>query len=106
MTLFDDIHRQDVGPGLHAEPEFIYLNRSARSQAVKVRSELEGWFSRYPEAERYEVRQRFRSKNDSQHRSAFFELFLHELLMQLGCRVEIHPTMTQTTRLEVGVFGP
>ena len=98
MILFDNIDRQDGGPGLHAEPEFNFLNRSARPQAVKVRSELEAWFSRYPEAERYEVRQRFRSKNDSQHRSAFFELFLHELLMKLGCRVEIHPTLPQTTR--------
>jgi hypothetical protein len=32
-----------------------------------------------------------------QYNSAFFELFLHELLLRLGCRITIHPVPSNTT---------
>lgn len=74
------------------------MNRSARIEAQKVRGLLEAWFSRYPPEARTELRQRFRSKGDTGFRSAFFELFLHELLLQLGCRAEIHPRLPATSK--------
>ncbi len=73
---------------------FTYLNRSARVVEGRVREVLEAWFSRYPVAEHADLRGRFRSKNDFHHLSAFFELFLHELLIRLDCRVEIHPRLS------------
>jgi len=91
MTLFDDILREDEAPARYAEPNYRYLNRSARADVAKVREVLERWFSRYPDKARTELRGRLRSPNDHQHLSAFFELFLHELLLRLGCHVEIHP---------------
>jgi hypothetical protein len=90
--LFDDIKREYQGPALHADPQFVYLNRSARPEAVKIRGTLEGWYSRYPEGDtKKDVEGRFRSGDDSQYRSAFFEVLLHELLLQLGCEAEPHP---------------
>ncbi|MFC1999686.1 hypothetical protein ACFLXE_02875 [Chloroflexota bacterium] len=90
MKLFDDITRQDLDTAQYGEPEFRYLNRSARPEHIKIRQVIEGWFLHYPEAEKSELIQRFRSKNDSDFKSAFFELFMHEVLRRLGCRVQVH----------------
>jgi hypothetical protein len=41
---------------------------------------------------------RFRSDDDVQHRGAFFELFLHELLLRFGATLEIHPEVPGTNK--------
>jgi hypothetical protein len=90
--------RDDEGPASYSEPKFSYLNRSARPAFRAIRTILEDWFSRYPEAHQKDLYGRFRSSDETQHRSAFFELFLYELLLRLGCRPEIHPTVAGTTK--------
>src|SRR5689334_21202209 len=91
--LFDSVVRSDTGPAPSAEPEFSYLNRSARPVASTIREILEAWFSHYPPTEQEDLRQRFRSAINSQHRAAFFELFLHEVLFRLGYGMELHPKL-------------
>jgi hypothetical protein len=97
VTLFDQIERQGTGPRLYAQPDFVYLNKSARPGVEAIRQSLEQWFSRYPEGHRPELRAQFRSDNH-QHRSAHFELVLHELLLRLGVTVEVHPAIQGTNR--------
>lgn len=97
MRLFDETHRDYDGTKPFSEPQFSYLNRSARSDAGRVRHVLESWFSKYSADDQADLRERFRDKNDVNHRSAFFELFLHELLIRLGCCVTIHPIVRGTT---------
>lgn len=91
MKIFDDILRTDKSPALNAEPEFNFLNRSARSEILRIGQLLEEWFGRYPTEHKWELRQRLRSEDDIMHRSAFFELLLHELLIRLDCEVTVHP---------------
>jgi hypothetical protein len=99
MFLFDDIRRTDMGPALHGEPNFAYLNRSARRPFTNVREVLEQWFLRYPDNAKKEFRDRFRDvHSDDNHLSAFFELFLHEHLTGLGCEIGIHPRLESGTR--------
>lgn len=98
MKLFDNMRRDDEDPASHSEPKSSYLNRSARPAFRAIRTVLEDWFSRYPEAHRKDFYGRLRSSDDTQHRSAFFELFLHELLVRLRCRVEIHPSVAGTSK--------
>ena len=86
MRLFDTISRHDEGLPQFAEPEFIYLNRSAKPDVSHIRELLEAWLSRYPTSVQTDLCGRFRSPDDTPHRSAFFELFLHELLLRLGCQ--------------------
>ena len=93
MTLFDEIERNDYESAQYAEPLFAYLNRTARVEFDRIRRELEEWFSRYPDSGRVELRGRFRSRIDSQHQAAFFELFLHELLFRLRCQATLHPSV-------------
>jgi hypothetical protein len=107
LTLFDDVERTDVGPAKYAEPSYPYWNRSARKDIAHVRAHLEQWFGRYPAEHAADLRGRFRSASDVQHRGAFFELFLHEMLLRLGCVAEVHPTVPGTSkRPEFRVTSP
>ena len=97
MRLFDNMKRDYTGPALHSESKFYYMNRSARSEVNNIRIKLEDWFTHYPLKVRLEFRQRFRSNNNAQYYSSFFELFLHELLLKLNCRVSVHPNLSGAT---------
>lgn len=98
LSLFHTVQGDDTGPALYCEPEFGYLNRSARQGVQNIRDMLDGWFARYPEQHRPDLGARFRSSNNVDHRSAFFELFLHELVLRLGCTAEVHPNVASSAR--------
>jgi len=98
IRLFDEISRIYEFPSGYSEPSFEYLNRSANEPIRKIREVLEDWFSRYPESDQVELRKRFRSRKEHNHSSALFELWLHEILFRLGCRVMIHPPLPHTDR--------
>jgi hypothetical protein len=98
MSVFDDIERDDLGPKPYAQPDFSYLNGSARQGVQAIREAIENWVLHYPNGQRAELRARLRSEDNYQHRSAFFELFLHELLLRLGCNVEVHPQIVGIAR--------
>lgn len=89
--LFDNITRQDQSPRGHAEPLFTFLNRSSRQSSHEIRKLLEAWFLCYPPEHQSDLKARFRSDNDLTHQSAFFELYMHELLLKLGYEVDVHP---------------
>lgn len=98
IRLFDDFPRAYEFPAGYSEASFEYLNRSANDPIRKIRAILEEWFSRYPESDQVELRKRFRSRKEHNHSAAVFELWLHELLLRLGCRVKIHPPLAHTDR--------
>lgn len=107
MKLFDDFVRNHQPPAGYGEFEFEYLNRSATEPIRKIRDVLEDWFSRYPQSDACELRERFRSRDSYNHSSAFFELWLHELLLCLGCSVKVHPTLPTTAkRVDFRVESP
>jgi hypothetical protein len=89
VRLFDDIHRQDLGPAAFAESGSEYLNRSARPEYYRIRTVLEEWFSHYPDSCRSLLRTRFRGQERDDHLPAFFELFVHQVLIRLGCSVDV-----------------
>lgn len=89
--LFDTISRTDTEAAQRSETPFAYLNRTARLELAAVRELLERWFACYPATGQAELRAAFRSAENHQHVGAFFELFLHELPVGVGCAVELHP---------------
>ena len=96
LSLFDDIKRTDTSSRQKNERFFSYLNRSAHHKATEIRARLESWFQRFPVEARDDVRGRFRAKDDRGHRGAIFELFIHELLTRLDCKVKVHPDVSCT----------
>jgi hypothetical protein len=95
MSIFDDIHRSDQNPPCEREAAFAYLNRSDRIEAGRVRRLVDLWIDHYPAQHREALVARFRSTINDHHISAFFELFLHELVLRCGHRVvSIEPRLT------------
>lgn len=90
----------------NTESTYAFLDRTTRPEFSAVRERLEQWFSRYPEAGRVDLAARFRSDN-THHRAAYLELFIHELLLHLGCSIEIHPPgVGRSTKPDFLATGP
>lgn len=107
LTLFDNFARAETRPARNDEPAWVYMNLSARPGVAAARNVLEDWFSHYaaePHKERLDLRSRFRNRDRHQHRSAFFELYVHELLRRAGYEIESHPETTRTTHPDYKVL--
>jgi hypothetical protein len=89
--LFDDIERTDKRSKNYSESTYRYYNQSARPGVAAMREMLERWFANFPEAGQAHLRGHFCSPIENQHQAAFFELYIHELLVRLGFAVEVHP---------------
>ena len=83
MRVFDEIKRTSFRPARNREPHSRYLNESARPAAEEVRRLIEAWFMRYPEGHKKTMLSRLRSPDDQHFLAAFFELYIHELLLRL-----------------------
>lgn len=91
LSVFDHVERPADDDGkLHAEADFAYLNRSGRFEMASARALVEQWFSRYPAEHQGRLRSRLRG-DDIALDSAFFELYLHELLLVLGLAPTVEP---------------
>lgn len=97
MKLFDSISRDFLGPGDSAEPNFNFLNRTAKPEFQVVRDLLERWFEKYPKSEKEDLRNRFRSKDNSHHTGAFFELYCFSLLRLQGFDVSPHQNVLKSS---------
>lgn len=96
--VFDRVRRSDSGPSRYLEPLFAMLNRREGPSWDNVRQLIETWFAAVPPANRLDLRGRLRSTLDKDFRSAFFELYCHEILRRSGWDVEIHPQLAGTVR--------
>ncbi|AZG75912.1 hypothetical protein [Methylocystis rosea] len=97
MSIFENIDQNNEDPPREDETAFAYLNRSNRIEAARVRALVDHWLDNYPAQHRNALVARFRSGSDPDHLSAFFELFLHELVLRCGHRVvAIEPSLDHT----------
>jgi hypothetical protein len=97
MTLFSQRQRSDPTPCRPEEDSFSFLDRVDQVPWERVRNELEGWFDEYPQEEAQDLLSRFRSKDPAQHYAAWWELYLFRLFRCLGCTVEVHPELQDST---------
>src|SRR5258707_462107 len=67
---------------LYSKSVYAYYRDSERLPMVAIRTLLEQWFAEVPASEQLDLAQRLRSPILRQHRSAFFELYLHHLLVR------------------------
>lgn len=97
MQVFDDLERTYLGPAAFAEGSFSYYNRSARPEVARVRRLIEDWVALFPEDARAELTARLR-KDHGSFKSAFFEAYVHALLVRLGHEVVLHPELVGTAK--------
>jgi hypothetical protein len=88
--LFHTNSKKDLSEKKHSESFCSYLNRSSRPEIELIRSELERWFSRFPQEGKSDLIGRFNSDDDRNFMGAFFELYCFELLEKQGYSVELH----------------
>ncbi|MFE3192454.1 hypothetical protein ACFXHA_25825 [Nocardia sp. NPDC059240] len=97
--IFDVFERTDPSPGRQGEPSFTFLNRVHGTYWQHPRRLMQEWAEHISdEAEYRDLRNRLRSGEDDQFRSAFLELYLHECLYRAGYHVTVHPNVPGTTR--------
>jgi len=98
--LFDPASAEETINNKRAKSDFEFLEKTTKPEYLVVRHMLEDWFSNYPDSGKYELKARFRQSQKNGFHSAFFELFLHELLMKLNSKVSLHKeTKTDKTTL-------
>ena len=83
MRVFDEIPRTSLRASRNREPHFSYLNESGRPAAEEVRRLIEAWFMRYPDSHKKSLLTRLRSPDNQHFLAAFFELYIHELLLRV-----------------------
>ncbi|SEI83950.1 hypothetical protein SAMN05216327_104172 [Dyadobacter sp. SG02] len=88
--LFDEKQRTYAGFITSGEGSYKYYDRSCRQEVSTVRGLLNAWFQNYPPDGRQEIVSRFLKADFS---SAFFELFIHELLIRQGFDLQLHPPL-------------
>jgi hypothetical protein len=99
MQVFDERTRLDPSPSRPLESLSQFLNRIHTPYWAAVRDLIENWFTRLPGKAQKDVRGRLRSKDNRQFHGAFWELYLHESLIQSGFEVECHPEVVGTRRV-------
>ena len=98
MRLFDDKIKRVSRPAKYSESHYRYLNISSKPEFVIMRKELEKWFQKYPDREKFEFSKRFRNNDNDQFLSSFYELFLHELCLRLKYKVQVHPDIDSNNK--------
>ena len=107
MKLFDDIVRTRTTKKRFSEPDYPYLNESARPQEERIRALLERWFADFARMNQTDPSTKYRDKLQNlctefrledarKHWAAFFELYCHEFLHTQGYVVEVEPTRGMT----------
>ena len=106
--IFQDKPRTDSRDKQYSESDYEYLNRSDWDESECIRKTLSSWFERYPDHEKPDLISRISSKDNYQHYSATFELYLHELFINLGYEIEAHPETNncKSTRPDFLVTDP
>jgi hypothetical protein len=103
--IFDERIRDDARPATHTESTFAFMNRCADPVFGAIRELLEEWVRTYPsgngdDEDRAELIARFRSGDNTDYRSAFWELYLHEVLRRVGYRLTPHPPTPTGKRVD------
>jgi hypothetical protein len=76
--------------GRNQTPDYQFLNRSPRPAVEAIRILLENWLVRMPASEQSRLERSLKSARNTEHWSAFFEMYCHELLVKSGFLVGMH----------------
>ena len=96
--IFSDFIRTDATPRKFSEPRVRHLDRSVEPEYFRIRELLESWATHVPGDNLFDLEQRIRSGDDRDFDSAFFKLYIHELLLRTGHEIVHHPVLPATKK--------
>ena len=82
--IFSASPRTDASPKDYSEPSYAHFNRRAGHDYDRMRDLIEAWAARLPQSAYVELQGRMQSGDNNEFDSAFFELYVHELLVRTG----------------------
>lgn len=94
IKLFDKTSEIIDGPSDNNENSFNYYHKSNRKDIMLIRETIEDWFLSYPDAEKIELKNRFKKDMDS----SFYELFLYQMFKKLEFSITIHPELENSSK--------
>ncbi len=95
--LFADRWRDDPSPADEGEPVSAFLDRVDDPAFDRVRRLLNAWFAKYPERDRWDLRRRLASTDDTAFYAAWFEMYLHAVHRGIGFDIVVHPNLEGVT---------
>ncbi len=94
MVLFDQKESKNLRYAKNKHNSYQFYDGSARKEFTYVRERMNNWFSRYSLNHRRQLRSDFKAQFDS----AYFELFIHELFLKQGFRMEPHVNVASSAK--------
>lgn len=92
--LFENIENGIKGSANYNDNPFNYYEKSSRKEIKIIRDLLNQWFSNYPTEHQRELKSSFKNHFDD----SFYELFLHQLFLELDYKVEVHPKINNSDK--------
>jgi hypothetical protein len=97
MTLFPEVNNYSSEKKPNSESNYNFFTRVCDSPEMQgmedARERMKLWFSHLPNKEKIRIQRDMSEGSDAQFDACFFELFLHELLLASGCKLQSHPTL-------------
>lgn len=100
MAISPEPATADDTPRGHAEPLSTFLARSTRSEAVRARALIGEWIERLCAGFASDVICRLQSTDDQEFTAGFWELYLHEMFVQLGYGIECEKPLPNGSRID------
>lgn len=96
LTLFPDFERTHDGLANHDSSNYDFLNNSQRKAAMNVRNLVRDWSKNFPID--LDFVRRFTSKDNQEHKAAFFEIVIHEWLRRQKLDVKFQESQSGSSR--------
>jgi hypothetical protein len=101
--IFNESRGDDPRPKLARESFYEFLDRSSLEPCIRVRSLINDLLANYPESDQADVVGRLKSSDESDFRSALFEIVLYRLLCKFCNEVAVHPPLENGYKPDFGM---
>jgi hypothetical protein len=91
--IFNESHGDDSRPKLARESFYEFLDRSSLEPCIRIRSLVNELVANYPASDKADVVGRLKSSDESDFRSALFEIILYRILCRFCDEVAVHPLL-------------
>jgi hypothetical protein len=102
--IFNESHGDDCRPKLARESFYEFLDRSSLEPCIRIRSLINELVAEYPPSDKADVVGRLKSSDESDFRSALFEIVLYRLLCRFCDEVAVHPPLENGFKPDFGML--
>lgn len=96
-SFFKSSDQKSPAPQYSGEPTYCFFDRVTGDYWDEVRQVADEFLNRVPESARKDIISRWRSNDEREATSAWWEVYLHEWLIRSGFSVQVHEEQTNGT---------